>query len=59
MSQKQPGYKTAWIKLPAGTISSEQFRGLADLLEKNNLPGVRIAICRISYCRGFLPKNQS
>lgn len=44
MSQKQPGYKTAWLKLPAGTISTEQFRGLADLLEKQNLPGVRIAI---------------
>jgi sulfite reductase beta subunit-like hemoprotein len=44
MSQKQPGYKTAWLKLPAGTISTEQFRGLADLLEKQSLPGVRIAI---------------
>ncbi len=44
MSQKQPGYKTAWIKLPAGTITTEQFRGLADLLEKHSLPGVRIAI---------------
>jgi sulfite reductase beta subunit-like hemoprotein len=44
MSQKQSGYKTAWVKLPAGTITSEQFRGLADLLEKNSLPGVRIAI---------------
>jgi sulfite reductase beta subunit-like hemoprotein len=44
MTQKQPGYKTAWIKLPAGTITSDQFRGLADLLEKNELPGVRIAI---------------
>ena len=43
MSQKQAGYKTAWIKLPAGTITTDQFRGLANLLEKQNLPGVRIA----------------
>lgn len=42
--QKQAGYKTAWVKLPAGTITTDQFRGLADLLEKNGLPGVRIAI---------------
>ncbi len=42
--QKQAGYRTAWVKLPAGTITTDQFRGLADVLEQNGLPGVRIAI---------------
>jgi sulfite reductase beta subunit-like hemoprotein len=42
--QRQPGYAVAWIKLPAGTIYSKQFRGLADLLEKHGLSAVRISI---------------
>jgi len=44
MAQRQNGYGAIWIKLPAGTFHSRQMRGLADLLEKHNLTGVRIAI---------------
>ncbi len=44
MSQRQAGYGTVWIKLPAGTFHSNQMRGLADVLEKNELTGVRIAV---------------
>jgi len=44
MPQRQPGYVAIWIKLPSGTFYSRQMRGLADLLEKHDLPGVRIAI---------------
>jgi sulfite reductase beta subunit-like hemoprotein len=58
MSQKQSGYKTAWIKLPAGTITTEQFRGLADLLEKQNLPGVRIAILQ-NFVMPWIPAEKS
>jgi sulfite reductase beta subunit-like hemoprotein len=42
--QRQPGYALIWLKLPAGTVFDRQFRGLADLLERYSLPGVRIAI---------------
>ena len=58
MSQKQAGYKTAWIKLPAGTITTDQFRGLADLLEKQNLPGVRIAILQ-NFVMPWVPAEKS
>jgi sulfite reductase beta subunit-like hemoprotein len=58
MAQKQPGFKTAWIKLSAGTISSEQFRGLANLLEKDNLPGVRIAILQ-NFVMPWIPAEKS
>jgi len=44
MSQRQAGYGAVWIKLPAGTFHSNQMRGLADVLEKNELTGVRIAV---------------
>jgi len=44
MSQRQTGYGAVWIKLPAGTFHSNQMRGLADVLEKNELTGVRIAV---------------
>jgi sulfite reductase beta subunit-like hemoprotein len=44
MSQRQAGYGAIWIKLPAGTFHSRQMRGLADVLEKNELSGVRIAV---------------
>lgn len=44
MSQRQAGYGAVWVKLPAGTIHSNQMRGLADILEKNELTGVRIAV---------------
>ena len=44
MSQRQAGYGAIWIKLPAGTFHSNQMRGLADALEKNDLTGVRIAV---------------
>jgi sulfite reductase beta subunit-like hemoprotein len=44
MPQRQPGCGAIWIKLPAGTFHSHQMRGLADLLEKNDLAGVRIAV---------------
>ena len=58
MSQKQPGYKTAWIKLPAGTITTAQFRGLAELLEKQSLPGVRIAILQ-NFVLPWIPAEKS
>ncbi len=44
MAQKQPGFAAVWIKLPAGTVLSQQFRGLADLLEKHRLNALRVAI---------------
>ncbi len=42
--QRQAGYGGVWIKLSAGTFHSKQMRGLADVLEKNELSGVRIAV---------------
>ena len=44
MSQRQAGYGGVWLKLSAGTFHSKQMRGLADVLEKNELSGVRIAV---------------
>ena len=44
MFQRQAGYGAVWVKLPAGTLHSNQMRGLADVLEKNELTGVRIAV---------------
>jgi sulfite reductase beta subunit-like hemoprotein len=44
MSQRQAGYGGVWVKLSAGTFHSSQMRGLADVLEKNELSGVRIAV---------------
>jgi sulfite reductase beta subunit-like hemoprotein len=44
MSQRQAGYGVIWVKLPAGTFYSNQMRGLASVLEKNELTGVRIAV---------------
>jgi sulfite reductase beta subunit-like hemoprotein len=44
MSQRQAGYGAIWVKLAAGTFHSNQMRGLADVLEKNELSGVRIAV---------------
>ncbi len=44
MSQRQAGYGAIWIKLLAGTFYSHQMRGLAQLLEKNDLTGARIAV---------------
>jgi sulfite reductase beta subunit-like hemoprotein len=42
--QRQAGYGAIWIKLSAGTVHSNQLRNLADLLEKNELKGVRLAV---------------
>ena len=44
MEQRQTGYGAVWIKLAAGTWHSQQMRGLADLLEKNDLTGLRLAV---------------
>jgi sulfite reductase beta subunit-like hemoprotein len=44
MFQRQAGYGGVWVKLSAGTLHSSQMRGLADVLEKNELSGVRIAV---------------
>jgi len=44
MPQRQTGYGAIWIKLPAGTFHSRQMRGLANLLESQDLTGVRIAV---------------
>jgi sulfite reductase beta subunit-like hemoprotein len=42
--QRQAGYGAIWIKLSAGTVYSTQLRNLAELLEKNELKGVRLAV---------------
>jgi sulfite reductase beta subunit-like hemoprotein len=42
--QRQAGYGAIWIKLSAGTVYSNQLRSLAELLEKNELRGVRLAV---------------
>jgi sulfite reductase beta subunit-like hemoprotein len=44
MFQRQAGYGGVWVKLSAGTFHSNQMRGLADVLEKNKLTGVRMAV---------------
>jgi sulfite reductase beta subunit-like hemoprotein len=44
MFQRQAGYGGVWVKLSAGTLFSSQMRGLAEVLEKNELTGVRIAV---------------
>jgi sulfite reductase beta subunit-like hemoprotein len=44
MFQRQAGYGAVWVKLSAGTLHSNQMRGLADVLEKNKLTGARIAV---------------
>ena len=44
MFQRQAGYGGVWVKLSAGTFHSNQMRGLADVLERNKLTGVRIAV---------------
>ncbi len=44
MFQRQAGYGGVWLKLSAGTFHSKQMRGLADVLEKNELSSVRIAV---------------
>jgi sulfite reductase beta subunit-like hemoprotein len=44
MHQRQTGYAAIWVKFPAGTVHSKQMQGLADVLIKNDLAGVRIAI---------------
>ncbi len=44
LPQRQAGYAVVWIKLPAGTVLMNQFRGLADLLDKHHLTALRIAI---------------
>jgi len=42
--QRQAGYGAIWIKLSAGTVYANQLRNLAELLEKNELKGVRLAV---------------
>jgi len=42
--QRQAGYGAIWIKLSAGTVYSNQLRNLAELLEGNELKGVRLAV---------------
>jgi sulfite reductase beta subunit-like hemoprotein len=44
MSQRQAGYGAIWIKLSAGTLYTNQMHSLADLLEKHDLGGVRLAV---------------
>jgi sulfite reductase beta subunit-like hemoprotein len=57
MPQRQRGYVATWVKLPAGTVTSDQFRGLAGVLEKNQLPGVRIAILQ-NFLIPWVPTEQ-
>ena len=42
--QRQAGYGAIWVKLSAGTVYSNQLRSLAELLEKNELKGARLAV---------------
>lgn len=44
MRQRQEGFSTIWVKLISGEFQSGQMRGVADLLEKHELTGVRVAI---------------
>jgi sulfite reductase beta subunit-like hemoprotein len=44
MFQRQAGYGGVWVKLAAGTLHSNQMRGLSDVLKKHELTGVRIAV---------------
>jgi len=44
VDQQQEGFATIWIKLITGDISTKQMIGLADLLEKHQLTGVRVAV---------------
>jgi sulfite reductase beta subunit-like hemoprotein len=44
MPQRQAGYGAIWIKLSAGTLYSNQMRNLAEVLERNELRGVRLAV---------------
>ena len=44
MPQRQQRHFAVWIKVAAGGVTSGQLRGLAKLLDKNRLPGIRIAI---------------
>jgi sulfite reductase beta subunit-like hemoprotein len=58
MRQKQPGYGAVWVKLSAGNITSAQLRGLADLLDRHQLPGVRIAILQ-NFVIPWVPLQQA
>jgi sulfite reductase beta subunit-like hemoprotein len=58
MRQKQPGYGAVWVKLSAGNITSTQLRGLADLLDRHQLPGVRIAILQ-NFVIPWVPLQQA
>jgi sulfite reductase beta subunit-like hemoprotein len=42
--QRQAGYGAIWVKLAAGTLHTYQMRSLAEVLEKNDLKGVRLAV---------------
>jgi sulfite reductase beta subunit-like hemoprotein len=42
--QRQAGFGLVWLKLPAGNIFTHQMRGLADVLDKFQLPVARIAV---------------
>jgi sulfite reductase beta subunit-like hemoprotein len=44
MPQRQQGYGVVWIKLPAGTIFTHQFLGLAEILDRHKLNAARIAV---------------
>jgi sulfite reductase beta subunit-like hemoprotein len=57
IEQRQNGYRTIWLKLSAGTITSAQFSGLAEVLEKNQLPGVRIAILQ-NFVLPWVPEEK-
>ena len=57
MPQHQPGYAAVWIKVTAGGVTSAQLSGLAGILEKHNLPGVRIAILQ-DFLIPWVPRHQ-
>ena len=56
MPQRQAGYVAVWVKLFAGNLTSEQMRGLAGVIERHQLPGVRIAILQ-DFVIPWVPRN--
>jgi len=58
MPQRQTGYAAVWVKLAAGNITSEQMRGLAGVIERHHLPGVRIAVLQ-DFVIPWVPRDRA
>lgn len=57
MPQHQPGYAAVWIKVTAGGVTSAQLGGLAAMLGRHSLPGIRIAILQ-DFLVPWVPRQQ-